>query len=170
MMYGRLTVNPVHAAWNTVARFDDYGSAQRAVDRLSDDGFPVEQLDIVGSDLQMVERVTGRLTKWRAAAGGAVSGMWAGLLIGILFGLFTTGHAWLALVAVGIGLGVLWGAVFGFAAHLATRGERDFSSLRGISAARYDLIAREGGTERARAALDRAGLMPADDPMMPAGE
>jgi hypothetical protein len=90
MMYGRLTVNPVHAAWNTVARFDDYGSAQRAVDRLSDDGFPVEQLDIVGSDLQMVERVTGRLTKWRAAAAGAVSGMWAGLLIGILFGLFTT--------------------------------------------------------------------------------
>jgi hypothetical protein len=170
MMYGRLTVNPVHAAWNTVARFDDYGSAQRAVDRLSDDGFPVEQLDIVGSDLQMVERVTGRLTKWRAAAAGAVSGMWAGLLIGILFGLFTTGHAWLAVVAVGIGLGVLWGAVFGFAAHLATRGERDFSSLRGISAARYDLIAREGGTERARAALDRAGLMPADDPMTPAGK
>ena len=155
-------LNTVSAVWNTVARFDDYESAQRAVDRLSDDGFPVEQLDIVGSDLQMVERVTGRLTKWRAAAAGAVSGMWAGLLIGILFGLFTTGHAWLAVVAVGIGLGVLWGAVFGFAAHLATRGERDFSSLRGISAARYDLIAREGGTERARAALERAGLLPAD--------
>ena len=111
MMYGRLTVNPIHAAWNTVARFDDYGSAQRAVDRLSDDGFPVEQLDIVGSDLQLVERVTGRLTKWRAAAAGALSGMWAGLLIGILFGLFTTGHAWLAVVAAGIGLGVLWGAI-----------------------------------------------------------
>ncbi|HTQ89332.1 MAG TPA: general stress protein [Streptosporangiaceae bacterium] len=162
MMYGRLTVNPVHAAWNTVARFDDYGSAQRAVDRLSDDGFPVQQLDIVGSDLQMVERVTGRLTKWRAAGAGAVSGMWAGLLIGVLLGLFTTGHAWLAMVAAGIGLGVLWGAIFGFAAHLATRGERDFSSVRGISAARYDLIAREGGTERARAALERAGLLPAD--------
>ena len=44
----------------------------------------------------------------------------------------------------------------------ATRGERDFSSLRGISAARYDLIAREGGTERARAALERAGLLPAE--------
>ena len=67
MIYGRLTVSPISAAWNTVARFDDYSSAQRAVDRLSDDGFPVEQLDIVGSDLQLVERVTGRLTKWRAA-------------------------------------------------------------------------------------------------------
>jgi len=160
MMYGRLTVNPIHAAWNTVARFDDYESAQRAVDRLSDDGYPVEQLDIVGTDLQLVERVTGRLTKWRAAAAGGISGMWAGLLIGVLFGLFTTGHAWLAVVAAGIGLGVLWGAVFGFAAHLATRGERDFSSLRALSAAHYDLIAREGGAKRARAALDQAGLLP----------
>ena len=161
-MYGRLTVNPISVAWNTVARFDDYSSAQRAVDRLADDGFPVEQLDIVGSDLQLVERVTGRLTKWRAAAAGALSGLWVGLLIGILFGLFTTGHAWLAMVAVGIALGMLWGAIFGFAAHLATRGERDFSSLRGLSATHYDLVAREGGAERARVALDRAGLLPPD--------
>ena len=162
MIYGRLTVNPISAAWNTVARFDDYSSAQRAVDRLSDDGFPVERLDIVGSDLRLVERVTGRLTKARAAGAGAVSGMWVGLLIGILFGMFTTGHAWLAMMAVGIGLGLLWGAVFGFVAHLATRGERDFSSLRGLSAAHYDLVAREGGAERARAALERAGLLPPD--------
>ncbi len=44
----------------------------------------------------------------------------------------------------------------------ATRGERDFSSLRGLSAAHYDLIAREGGAERARAALGQAGLLPPD--------
>jgi hypothetical protein len=106
--------------------------------------------------------VTGRLTKARAAAAGALSGMWAGLLIGILFGLFTTGHAWLAVVAAGIGLGVLWGGIFGFAAHLATRGERDFSSLRGLSAAHYDLVAREGGAEGARVALGRSGLLPPD--------
>jgi hypothetical protein len=55
-------LDPVSAAWNTVARFDDYESAQRAVDRLSDDGFPVEKLDVVGSGLRLVERVTGRLT------------------------------------------------------------------------------------------------------------
>jgi hypothetical protein len=68
-----------------VARFDDYADAQRAVDRLSDDGFPVEQLDIIGSELQLVERITGRLTKTRSAAAGAVGGMWIGLLIGVLF-------------------------------------------------------------------------------------
>ena len=65
------------------------------------------------------------------------------------------------MVAAGIGLGVLWGGIFGFAAHLATRGERDFSSLRGLTAGHYDLVAREGGAP-ARAALGRAGLLPPD--------
>lgn len=33
--------------------------------------------------------------------------------------------------------GALWGAVFGFVAHWATRGRRDFSSVRGMEAERY---------------------------------
>jgi hypothetical protein len=32
-------LDPVSAAWNTVAKFADYENVQRAVDRLSDDGF-----------------------------------------------------------------------------------------------------------------------------------
>ncbi|HEY1917900.1 MAG TPA: general stress protein [Streptosporangiaceae bacterium] len=159
------TFNPIHAAWNTVARFDDYKDAQRAVDRLSDDGFPVEKLDLAGSDLRLVERVTGRLTKGRAAMAGGVSGLWAGLLIGVLLGLFTTGHAWFAVVAVAAAIGAAWGAVFGFAAHAATRGQRDFSSVRMLSASRYDLIARDGTADRARHMLSEAGLMPAAAPV-----
>jgi hypothetical protein len=31
MLYGRLTVNPISAVWNTVARFDDHADAQQAV-------------------------------------------------------------------------------------------------------------------------------------------
>jgi hypothetical protein len=87
-------LNPVSAAWNTVARFDDYEDAQRAVDRQSDEGFPVDKLDIVGSEVRLVERVTGRLTTARAAGAGTISGLWAGLLIGALLALFTTGHVW----------------------------------------------------------------------------
>jgi len=155
------TFNPVSAAWNTVARYDDYQAAQRAVDRLSDNGFPVEKLDIVGSDLRLIERVTGRLTTMRAAGAGAVSGLWAGLLIGVLLGLFTSGHAWLGVVAVAAAFGVLGGAVFGFATHAATRGQRDFSSVRVLSAGRYDLIAREGIADQARAMLTDLGLAPA---------
>lgn len=157
---GMPALDPISAAWNTVARFDDYESAQRAVDRLSDDGFPVEKLDVVGSDLRLVERVTGRLTKTRAAGAAAVSGLWAGLLFGMLLGLFTSGHSFLAVVATGAAFGLLGGAVFGFAAHAATRGKRDFSSVRGLTAARFDLIARDGTVERARFMLSEAGLLP----------
>src|ERR1700744_2434301 len=153
-------LDPVSAAWNTVARFDDYESAQRAVDRLSDDGFPVEKLDVVGSDLRLVERGTGRPTPSRAASAGALSGLWAGLLFGILLGLFTSGHSFLAVAATGAALGVIWGAVFGYVAHARTRGQRDFSSVRQLVATRYDLIAREGTVDRARSALGAAGLLP----------
>src|SRR6266705_6371458 len=119
---GMPLMNPISAAWNTVARFDDYESAQRAVDRLSDDGFPVEKLDIVGSGLRLVERVTGRLTRARAAAAGAASGAWFGLFIGLLVGLFTRGPTWIGLIIGGLLIGAAWGAVFGFVGHSATRG------------------------------------------------
>ena len=153
-------LDPVSAAWNTVARFDDYETAQRAVDRLSDDGFPVENLDIVGSGLRLVERVTGRLTRSRAAGAGALSGLWAGLLFGILIGLFTSGHSFLAVAATGAALGVLWGAAFGYVAHASTKGQRDFSSVRQLVATHYDLIARGGTVDRARSMLAAAGLLP----------
>ena len=97
--------NPISAAWNTVARFEDYDSAQRAVDRLSDDGFAVDKLDIVGSGLRLVERVTGRLTRARATGAGALSGLWAGLLVGTLLALFTSGHSFLAVIVTGAALG-----------------------------------------------------------------
>jgi heat induced stress protein YflT len=160
---GAPLLNPVSAAWNTVARFDDYESAQRAVDRLSDDGFPVEKLDIVGSGLRLVERVTGRLTRGRAASAGALTGMWAGLLFGVLLGLFTS-HSFLAVAATGAALGLAWGAIFGYVAHARTRGQRDFSSVRQLVATRYDLIAREGTVERARTMLSEAGLLPRPEP------
>jgi hypothetical protein len=153
-------LDPISAAWNTVARFDDYESAQRAVDRLSDRGFPVGKLDIIGTDVRLIERVTGRLTTGRAAGAGALKGLWAGLLIGALLALFTTGHAWLAVIAVAAAFAALWGAVFGYVTHAATNGQRDFSSMRTLAAGHYDLIAREGTVEQARSMLTEAGLMP----------
>jgi hypothetical protein len=151
-------LDPISAAWNTVATYSDYESAQEAVDRLSDDGFPVENLDIVGSDLRTVERVVGRMTKSKAASAGAVSGAWFGLLIGLLVGLFTSGPAWVGLIIGGLGIGAVWGAVAGYAGHAATRGRRDFASLKTLIANRYDVIARGGTAEQARQMLVQAGL------------
>lgn len=64
-----------------VAVFTTYADAERAVDRPSDLGFPVERVAIIGHDLQMVEQVTGRLTYGGAALKGATSGAVLGVVM-----------------------------------------------------------------------------------------
>src|SRR4051794_13196925 len=49
-----------------LGEFTSYREAEQVVDRLSDVGFPVERVRIVGTGLRSVERVMGRLTKGRA--------------------------------------------------------------------------------------------------------
>ena len=66
------------ADWKQVASYASYPEAQRAVDRLSDASFPVENIEIVGRDLRIVERVTGRLTTGKATLAGAGTGAWWG--------------------------------------------------------------------------------------------
>jgi uncharacterized membrane protein len=138
------------AGRQTVARYDRYEDAERAVDHLSDAGFPVEEVEVVGSDLHIVEHVTGRLTTGRATMAGAASGAWFGLFVGLLAGLFTTGPAWLGLLLGGAAIGAAWGALFGFFAHMATNGQRDFSSARGLVAEHYDVTVSDADEERAR--------------------
>ena len=137
----------------SVASFATYPEAQKAVDRLSDAGFPVEHVDIVGSDLRLVEHVTGRLTSGRAAKSGAGIGAWWGLFFGRLVGLFTTGPEWVGLVIGGLLIGAVFGALFGFFAQWATRGQRDFSSTSGLVAGRYDVMVANEQADRARQAL-----------------
>jgi hypothetical protein len=153
-----IRLDPISAAWNTVASYPTYELAQEAVDLLSDQQFPVERLDIVGCDLRLVERVTGRMTKGKAAGAGAASGAWFGLFIGLLVGLFTSGPAWIGLIIGGLVIGAVWGAVFGYVGHAATRGARDFSSRRSFVASRYDIVARGGHADQAREILTKAGL------------
>jgi heat induced stress protein YflT len=138
-----------------VGTYDTYLEAERAVDHLADSGFPVERTEIVGRELRVVEQVTGRMTSGRAAAAGAGAGAWWGLFIGLLVGLFTTGPAWLGLIVGGILIGAVWGAIFGFVAHRATGGRRDFSSTSGIVASRYDVTVPDEHVEQARELLSR---------------
>lgn len=145
----------VHPATSkdVLARETEYAEAQRVVDDLSDRGFPVEHLAIVGRGLSSVERVTGRLTKARAALQGAAGGAWFGLLVGLLIGLFAPPPAWLALIAVSVVVGAAFGAVFGFVAHWNTRGRRDFSSVRTLAAEEYCVTVDPAHADQARRLL-----------------
>jgi hypothetical protein len=137
-----------------VGSYDTYLAAQRAVDYLSDQQFPVQHLSIVGSDLKMVENVLGRLTRGRAALAGAASGAWFGLFVGVLLSLFSdsdTGSFGLVLAA--IAYGVLFGAIFGFVGHALSGGKRDFTSRSKIVASSYEVRCVWAEADRAREVL-----------------
>lgn len=138
----------------TLGSYPQYEQAQAAVDHLSDAGFPVESLTIMGADLRMVEQVTGRLTSGRAAAAGAASVGWLGLLLGLFIGLFAeSGTALLGLAVYGLLSGAVFGAVMGLVAHRATGGKRDFSSTRGLAATRYELLVEQSRAQEAERLL-----------------
>lgn len=144
---------PETAPLQTLAEYSSYADAQRAVDRLSDSGLPLENVRIVGHDMKSVESVRGRMTKGRAAGLGAASGAWFGLFIGLFLGLFLPAPAWLSLLLAGLLIGALFGAVFGFFGHWATRGERDFTSDQALVASRYEVLVEPQLLVRARQAL-----------------
>ena len=73
---------------DTVGSYTSYLDAQKAVDYLADQQFPVQMVSIVGNELKMVERVTGRLSYPRVALSGALSGMWFGLFVGVMLSFF----------------------------------------------------------------------------------
>ena len=81
--------------------------------------------------------------------------MWFGLLIGLLLSLFTFGPAWLVVLLASLVIGAFGGAVFGFVAHWATRGRRDFSSVKGLEATRYTVQVEEGYVAEAARIADR---------------
>ena len=152
----------IHDLYSDVPRgqvvgvYDTYAEAQRAVDFLSDEGFPVQHVSIVGSDLRMVEKVTGRLTRGRAALAGAGSGAWFGLFVGLLLGLFAPeGTGAVGLVLAGVLYGTAFGAVFGYVGHAVTGGKRDFTSRNKIVSTRYEVMCSWNEADRAREILTR---------------
>lgn len=140
-----------------VATFEKYEAAQAAVDALSDAGFPVQKVSIIGTDLRMVERVTGRMNFGRAAFSGALSGMWFGLMIGLLW--VIVGAPDLSPLLVGISIGAVFGALFGLAAHAMTGGKRDFTSVSQVVATRYGLRCETEVAYRCRQLLIERGVL-----------
>ena len=123
----------------SLAVYDDYSAAQKAVDFLSDQEFPVENCMIVGTDLKQVERITGRITTGKVAVGGALSGLWLGIFIGIIFAIFDSGSGFATIVTTAL-FGVLFGMIWALVGYAATRGQRDFSSVRVVVATRYEVL------------------------------
>ena len=143
-----------------VASYDSYAEAQRAVDYLSDERFPVERVAIVAEDLRLVEQVTGRMGYGRAALQGAGSGAVIGVFFGFFLGLFSVFNP----VVSAFYLGIVWliygaiiGALVGLIGHALSGGRRDFSSIEGIRAGRYNVMVDEEVADEASQLLTGLG-------------
>jgi hypothetical protein len=153
-------LNPISVPSGIVlAEFSNYEDAVSYVNRLVEGDFPAAKISIVGSNLRSVERVRGRLGYGRVALGGALTGVWIGLLVAILFGagievgadgqVSYAPEQFLAAVAIGIGLGMMLNIL----RHALNKKRRNFVSAPVMVAENYRVQVPEPEAATAQAAL-----------------
>jgi hypothetical protein len=139
-----------------IASYPQYLEAQRAVDFLSDEKFPVERISIVGEGLRIVEQVTGRLDWTRALSLGMGQGAFTGIFIGLILNFLGFGGAnrsFLAFMIDALLLGIIFGALWGLLTYALSGGRRDFTSVGGMRADHYNVMADPEVAEQAREVL-----------------
>ncbi|AXJ11528.1 general stress protein [Arthrobacter sp. PM3] len=146
---------------DVIGSYNSYLDAQKAVDYLADQQFPVQMVSIVGNDLKMVERVTGRLTYPRVALSGALSGMWFGLFVGVMLSFFSTTPGYFSIVT-SVLMGAAFFMLFGIVTYAMQRGKRDFTSTSQVVATNYDVVVSFEAAGEARRLLHQLPMTPHD--------
>lgn len=140
----------------SLGTYREYADVQRMVDVLADAGFPVQNTLIVGTDLRLIERVTGRKTWGRVILGGALSGMWMGLFVGLLFSMLSSN--WLSTIFSSVLLGAVFFTVWAVIGHAMSGGQRDFTSMTATVPMHYELLVEHRNVMDARRILTGAGI------------
>jgi hypothetical protein len=135
-----------------------HAAAQHVVDILAEHRFPVEHITIVGTDLRLQEVVLGRWTWNRALLAGAAAGGWIGLLVGLIFLIFTPWEvaSMITSICAGVVLGVVWAAI----ARVWQR--RSFAAVPTVVANRYDVLVDARFADEARRVLGEAVATPVE--------
>lgn len=142
----------------TVGRYTAYLDAQKAVDYLADNKFPVQMVSIIGNELKSVERVTGSLSYPKVALSSAATGAWFGLFVGLALMLFAGGESYISLLPP-IALGAVFWLLFGVLAYALQRGRRDFTSISQVVATSYDVIVAPKAANDARRLLQQLPMV-----------
>lgn len=136
--------------------FETYAEAQKAVDHLADNSFPVGNLAIVGTDLRLVERVTGRRT-WATTLGqGVMSGLSTGFIVAIFMMILFPTPNFLGQLLTALVIGVAIGLLFAILGHVLSRGQRDFTSVTQTVATKYEVLCEHKVVAQARDLLAKA--------------
>ena len=148
--------------WRTRSRSGSSTStrdAQRAVDTLSDQGFPVENVLIVGTELKQAGADHRPADPGRVAVGGLLSGLWLGLFVGLVFSLFESSRSPVVVIGSTMAYGAIFGLVWALIGYRLTGGHRDFTSVSQVVATKYEVLSEQRVAEQARQILREAGLL-----------
>ncbi|HEU5484168.1 MAG TPA: general stress protein [Microlunatus sp.] len=140
----------------SVGLYNSYAEAQKAVDYLADEKFPVQNLAIVGTELKSVERVLGRRSWKTVLSSGVSSGISTGLLVGLVMLIFTRPVSVLVLLLSCLALGIAIGLAFAAIGYALTRGKRDFTSVTQTVATKYEVLCEHKVAAQAREMLQQA--------------
>ena len=124
----------------TLATFPGYTEAQALVNSLVTHGVPAQALSIVGADVTLVERVTGKIGYGRAALSSAMSGSWLGVLAGLVFVIISPTDIITPIVG-GLFIGAGVGMVVGILIFTFSKGpKRLFRSMQQVIAQSYRVV------------------------------
>jgi hypothetical protein len=124
----------------SVGSYSTYEQAKAAVDALvANEGFSVNQISVVGSDLRSVERVTGRMSAGRAALNGVMTGVMIGLFMSLMWMIVNPISDFLVIVGVFL-LSIAFGVIWSLVVYTFTRNKREFTSAMQLTAGRFDLV------------------------------
>ena len=153
-----------------LGRYTSYLDAQKLVDYLADNDFPVAAVSIVGNDVRTVERVTAKLSYPRVALAGAAQGGMMGLFVGLLLTLFGGGGNGLYQILSAIGLGMAIWMIAGVISYSTRRGKRDFASSSQFVATSFDVVVDFEHAQAARALASKLPMRPHQAPAQPAAQ
>ena len=124
----------------TLATFPGYPEAQELVNALVTKGVPAQALSIVGADVTLVERVTGKIGYGRAALSSAMSGSWLGVLAGLVVVIISPTDVMTPIVG-GLFIGAGVGMVVGMALFTFSPGpKRLYRSMQQVIAQSYRVV------------------------------
>lgn len=146
-----------------LGRYTSYLDAQKLVDYLADNDFPVASVTIVGNDLRTVERVTAKLSYPKVALAGAAQGAMMGFFVGLLLSLFSPGGGLYQILSA-IGLGMAIWMIAGVVSYSTRRGKRDFASSSQFVATSYDVVVDFANAQAARALASKLPMHPGHAP------
>lgn len=150
-----------------LGRYTSYLDAQKLVDYLADNNFPVASVTIVGNDVRTVERVTAKLSYPRVALAGAAQGAMFGFFVGLVMMLFSGGTGGVYQILSSMGLGMAIWMIFGVVTYSTRRGKRDFASSSQFVATSFDVVVDFEHAQSARALAAKLPMRPSQPAAAP---